>query len=297
MAQATSLNGRAPSEVVDAVVIALCADNELAAGTLVRLEALMRQFAGFVEQGHGLRGLELVGHELVADYLTAPTADGSAPGTSLQYFRRLAVRVLFRTCRQLGMAVGDPSVDAVLPPRSPGSFRPLEDEEVELARAAAVGSPRLARGAAAWALCEATARTGELRGILRSDLDLEGGKVWIGCTPRTAGRWGQLSGWGVRQLARYLADLPEDPELPVLVGGTPGSALAQSSAVGAISQILTHAGLGEAPDVRPSSVAAWAGRRIFEETGRIDVAAQRLGMRSLDRAARFIGWDWAANGG
>jgi integrase/recombinase XerC len=61
--------------------------------------------------------------------------------------------------------------------------------------------------------------------------------------------------------------------------------------------LLTHAGLGEAPDVRPSSVAAWAGRRIFEETGRIDVAAQRLGMRSLDRAARFIGWDWAANGG
>jgi hypothetical protein len=46
------------------------------------------------------------------------------------------------------------------------------------------------------------------------------------------------------------------------------------------------------PDVRPASVAAWAGRRILAETGRIDEVARRLGMVSLDRTARFIAFDW-----
>ena len=42
------------------------------------------------------------------------------------------------------------------------------------------------------------------------------------------------------------------------------------------------------------SVAAWAGSRVFRETGRIDAVAHALGMRNLDRAAALIGWDWQA---
>jgi integrase/recombinase XerC len=128
-------------------------------------------------------------------------------------------------------------------------------------------------------------------------VDLESGRVWVAGSPRTRARWGQLTQWGVAQIARYLKELPEEPETPIIGGGTPGSALAQSSAVGVIAQTLRRAGLAEAPDVRPSSVAAWAGRKVFDETGRVDVAAQQLGIRSLDRAARFIGWDWAPEGG
>lgn len=213
----------------------------------------------------------------------------------MQYFRRLAVRVLFRTARQLGLAVGDPTIDLALPPRCPGSFRPLEDDEIELCRAVAIGSGT--RPAASWALCEATARTGELPWIRRPDLDLVDGRVWIHGTPRTAARWGELTDWGVTQLARRLADLDAGPDTPIVGGGAPGSALAQSSAVGLISRTLTRAGFGDAPGVRASSVPAWAGRKIFDDTGRIDLAAARLGMRSLDRTARFIGWDWAAADG
>ena len=55
-----------------------------------------------------------------------------------------------------------------------------------------------------------------------------------------------------------------------------------------------RAGIGREPDVRPGSVVAWAGRRIFDETESIEEVARRLGIRSLDRAARFIGWGWAA---
>jgi len=54
----------------------------------------------------------------------------------------------------------------------------------------------------------------------------------------------------------------------------------------------SSAGLSGEPDVRPLSVAAWAVVKIFEQTSRIEDVAGRLGMRSLDRAALLIGWDW-----
>ncbi|MFZ6005758.1 MAG: hypothetical protein ACOYXM_17680 [Actinomycetota bacterium] len=295
MPQATSLSGRAPGEVVAVVVTVLRAEDSLSEQTIARLEALMGQFAAFIERGQGVRSLDGVTPEMVQGYLRAPTAEGLAPGASLQYFRRLAVRVLFRTARQLGLAVGDPSIDLALPPRGPGLFRALEEDEIELCRAVVIGSG--VRPAAAWALCEATARTGELPWIGRSDLHVQDGRVWIHGTPRTAARWGQLTDWGVTQLTRRLAEIDAAPHTPIVGSGTPGSALAQSSAVGLISRTLTRAGLGDAPGVRASSVPAWAGRKIFDDTGRIDLAAARLGMQSLDRTARFIGWEWAAPDG
>ena len=68
----------------------------------------------------------------------------------------------------------------------------------------------------------------------------------------------------------------------------------QASSCIAIAETLMRAGIGREPDVRPGSVLAWAGRRIFDATGPIEEVARRLGIRSLDRAARFIKWGWAA---
>jgi hypothetical protein len=71
----------------------------------------------------------------------------------------------------------------------------------------------------------------------------------------------------------------------------------QVSSCIAVAETLTRAGIGKEPDVRPGSVVAWAGRKVFDETGTIEEVARRLGMRSLDRAARFIGWGWATEPG
>src|SRR5947209_3644366 len=100
------------SVVVGDVVLALRSDGDgMSPQTLARLVVLMAQFAGCVERGHGVGDLSQVDAAMVAGYLVAPTSDGVEPGVSLRYFRRLAVRVLFRTCRQLGMQVCDPTVD------------------------------------------------------------------------------------------------------------------------------------------------------------------------------------------
>ena len=295
MSEATTSGAVAPSQCVARTMAQLRAADDLSPQTVARIEVLMSQFARFVERAFEVRSLDQVRVEMVVAYLEAPTTAGEPPGVSLQHFRRLAVRVLFRTCRGLGIVAGDPSLDAELPARGRAIFRPLEDDEISACRAAVAGS-RLARSAAAWAICEATARTGELAGIRRGDVDSGGDRVWIAGTPRTLPRWGQLTDWGSAQLDRHLAQIATDPATP-LICGSPDAALAQSSAVGIISRTLRYAGLGGAPGVRPSSVAAWAGRAVFDQTGRIDVAAQRLGMRSLDRTATFIGWDWASADG
>ncbi len=150
------------------------------------------------------------------------------------------------------------------------------------------------RLASAWALAEATARTAELPHLTVGDLDLESGRVWIHGGGRTVPRWGQLSPWGITQLERHVRGLPSVADDQRLVYRGSGSAESrQASACIAIKEVLTRAGLGGEPDVRPVSVTAWAGRQILEETGRIEEVARRLGMRSLDRAAALIGFDWA----
>ena len=79
----------------------------------------------------------------------------------------------------------------------------------------------------------------------------------------------------------------------ILFFGVGGALLITEVQERSLQDVLVRAGLAGEPDVRASSVAAWAGRRVLEETGRIDLAARALGVRSLDRAARIIGWEWS----
>jgi integrase/recombinase XerC len=118
-----------------------------------------------------------------------------------------------------------------------------------------------------------------------------------GDAPRTLPRWGYLTDWGQVQIARHHRSVSDAaPADRILPGGRPGSALAQSTAVGTITRTLRDAGLHTLDGVRPSSVAAWAGWIVFEQTRRIEIVAKCLGLRSLDRTARFIGWDWSNDG-
>lgn len=95
MVHATS-SYRAPAACVDDAVAAFVREKELSLQTLVRLEALMRQFARFIEDGLGVVHLAAVQPTAVERYVSAALNDGSEPGASLRYFCRLAVRMLYR---------------------------------------------------------------------------------------------------------------------------------------------------------------------------------------------------------
>ena len=105
---------------------------------------------------------------------------------------------------------------------------------------------------------------------------------------------GTASLWGLAQLERRLIAVSgsQEADLPLVYRGRSSPRSSQASSCIAIKQVLVKAGLGGEPDVRPLSVAAWAGQRIFKESGCIGEVARRLGLRSLDGAARLIGWEW-----
>jgi integrase/recombinase XerC len=257
-----------------------------------RLLGVITQFLRFVD-----RSLELplaeVCRSQVERFVHAPDADGAAPSIATSHLRRSAVRLLFRVLRSAGQVLHDPTLDLVLPPRSSLAARPLTDDEVVLGRSFSEYTLGETRHQAAWALAETTARTSELPVILPQHVDLGHRRVWIPGSTKTDARWGALSDWGVETLDRRLRVLErEGSDGPIVYGGQGGAESRQASSCAAIADTLRRAGLTDQPDVRPISVAAWAGRRVLEESGRIELAAAALGVRSLDAAARLVAWDW-----
>jgi integrase len=261
-----------------------------------RLGRTMGRFSRYLEAGIGLSDLRQVNPEHADGFIHASTSPGSAsrPSVATQHFRRSAIRLLFRVARQLKLVESDPTLDIALPPRSSLSHRPLTNDEISLCRSAALRTLTETRQPAAWALAEATARTAELPHIRRSDLDLDGGRVWIHGGSRTVPRWGALTPWGQQQIVRHLQAIrgiaDRDPLL--VYSGRGSSESRQASSCIAVSETLRRAALNQEPDLSPISVAAWRGFRAFTAGASIDDVARRLGVRSLDRAARLISWDW-----
>jgi integrase/recombinase XerC len=257
-----------------------------------RIGIVAERFVRFANNGFGVLDIADVTVAMAEQFVRAPGPTGSPASVSMMHMRRTTLRLLFRLAREASLVDGDPTLDVRLPPRSPLAARPLTDDEVALCRAHSWSSIS-ARRSAAWALGEATCRSRELAAIRVGDVDLDTGRVWISGGRQTQPRWGALTGWGLGQLERRIAELQGDADAGVVYAAADGSRSGQVSACLAIDDVLARAGLDREPDVRPASLAAWAGRRILTEQRRVEVVARRLGMASLDRAARFIGWDWA----
>jgi integrase len=258
-----------------------------------RLGVTLIRFASFAERRFGVSTMDDLTPDVVRAFVSAPPSGADAPSLSTMHFRRSAVRLLFREARRAGLADGDPTLDLAIPPRSSLGLRPLTDDEVALCRSSAGRSLSETRLPAAFAFAEATARTSELPQIRIQDVDLDRGKVWLDGGSKTAERWGTMSSWGVEQLARRLHRLEKLPaDTPIVYEGRGSAQSAQASACVALATVLRAAGLGAEPDVRPASIAAWAGASAFGHGAPIDEVARMLGVASLDQAARLIGWDW-----
>jgi integrase/recombinase XerC len=261
-----------------------------------RLLDVIGRFLRYVDRA-GIDSLGDVSPDLARGFVLARSGRTNvAPSVATSHLRRSAVRLLFRVLRQLSVVEHDPTLDLVLPPRSSLPARPLTDDEIALGRSYSLHSIIETRRPAAWALAEASARTSEIPNVCVRDLDLDIGRVWLGGGTKVEPRWASLTTWGASALERRLETVWSDPDTPLVYEGRGSLESRQASACDAIGETLRRAGLADEPDVRPLSVTAWAGRRVLDETGRIDAVARALGIRSLDRAASLIGWDWADDG-
>lgn len=235
----------------------------------------------------------------IVDFIEGPVRSGRSwadPSLSTRYLRRSAARLYFKTARRLGHLEGDPVEALLLPPRSPATTRPLTDEEIIECRQASRRTLVETRLPASLALAEATGCPSERAATRLQDVDTENARVWLhdGGRNRVA-RWGSLTEWGVRVLAARIDAVGRDanPDTLLVYAGRKGGPSAESSASSALYDVLTLAGIAGEPGVKPSSVTAWAGMKVFEATGhRIEAVALALGLKKLDSAAKAIGWDW-----
>src|SRR5713226_2313498 len=170
-----------------------------------RMTELLVRFTIFLDNGLRLGFVEQISAEHVSQFIRAgistPTGRQS-PSVATMHLRRSALRLYFRTLRQLGLSEGDPTIDVALPPRSCLAVRPLTDDEIVVCRSFSLQTLTATRQPAAWALAEATARTSEIPHIVVSDLDFTNRRVWIHGSSKAEARWGYLTEWGATQLPR-----------------------------------------------------------------------------------------------
>ena len=185
MAQVTRIPapGASIDDVLVAVVACWCESAELSEQSTGRMVELADRFVGFAGRAGGCVTLADVDAGVVAGFVSAAGTTGP-PATATQHLRRSAVRLLFRTARQLGFTDQDPTMDLVLAPRSSLKARPLDDIEMEICRSYAQSTLAETRLPAAWALAEATARTSDLPHLRICDVDLDGSRVWGWGSPR-----------------------------------------------------------------------------------------------------------------
>jgi integrase len=280
------------SAFVDFVALELEAKGELAEPSLVRLTQLQRRFAQFLMKATGLETADSVLPEHARAFVESRRREGGPPSVATMHLRRSAIRLLYREARKAGLTGADPARDLYLPPRSSLRTRPLTGDEIALCRSSSVDTLSETRQPAALALAEATARCSEITAIAAEDVDLARGRVWLRGTSATEARWAPLTGWGAEHLDRRLAQLGGDRTLPLISPRSTSGRGAAASVHRAIASTLRRAGLASEPDVRPNSVVAWRGARALAEGAGIEEVALLLGVRSLDRAASLIGWNW-----
>ena len=237
---------------------------------------------------HGITHAAQVTPELVAAFAAAPGRDRPPPAVATMHQRRSVIRLAFRLYHRADPTVADPTYDLALPPRSTLTVRPLTDDELDVLRAVSLSTLIETRQPAIVALAEAGAITTEIATVTTDDIDLDEATVSLPGARHATPRVVPLTEWGAVQLARRSRD--STGPLTYRGGGTGNSP--QASVSVALRRMFTTAGFAHETDLRLGSVRAWAGRRAFNETGRIEDAARVLGSRSLDTAARLIGWEW-----
>jgi len=234
-------------------------------------------------------------------FINSRTGDAEEPSVSLQHLRRSSLRAGFSTLRHIGVVMKDPTRNIVLPSRSQLATRAATDDEIALLEMHALAS-RASRQPLILALAEASGLTSEIPFVTFEHIDdLDNpttvkliGSEWV--KPRV----GNLSPFGRRVLRGRIKVLRRDGTLrmtdSIVYAGTQkrGDVSPTASMCQSISEVFRRAGLNKEGDLRPASVAFWAGRQAFEAANdrKLEAAALALGLKSLDKAAHKIDYTW-----
>ena len=210
------------------------------------------------------------------------------PGSSTKRNRLSSLRRAFRSLRQMGYELPDPTIDVVALLDRTLDANVCSDEDIKKLREGAPIGLFDSCNAALLALAEAGATNGEVKEIRVSYVNLEERVVRLPGNARVDERINELSDWGVVVLRERFAHVSGDDYVVVNSNGTKVS---EASVSQMFRHIAAYGNVGR-NGFNINSVRAWRARRIYQETGRIQDAALFLGHRSLDSAVALIGLEW-----
>lgn len=261
-------------------------EGSMASVSQLRVSDLIQGFAGFLLAAGIPHTADIAPFHADA-FVHSLTRGGAEPSLATMHLRRSALRIFFKEAKALGFTNNDPSADVELPPRTYRNLRPLTDEEIDGCRSFAAGMVGEPAYVAAWALAEASARVPELGQVTAVDCDLDARRVRLPGCSSTLARWASLTDWGYEQLANLLTAGPKRAADEALL-----NAGSRGSTHELVTSTLRRAGIAGRTGIRTNSVPAWRGAKELDDGATIDEVTRLLGMRSLDRAAFFIGFDW-----
>jgi site-specific recombinase XerD len=235
--------------------------------------------------------LTLVKREDVEAFVNWPTMMGGrarTPGSSTKRNRLSSLRRAFRSLRQMGYELVDPTIDVVTLLDRTLDANVCSDEDIDKLREGAPIGLFDSSNAALLALAEAGATNGEAKEIRVSDVNLDDRLVRLPGNARVDERINELTDWGVIVLRERFAHVSGDDFVVVNSNGTKVS---EASVSQMFRHIAAYGNVGR-NGFSINSVRAWRARAIYKETGRIQDAALFLGHRSLDSAVALIGLEW-----
>jgi hypothetical protein len=254
----------------------------------IRVCRLWERFENFLRSYENITRVCEIIPEVTAAFVVAHTSKGR-PSGSTQSLRRTALRIWFRILREYGLMDSEPTVDLQVAARARLDTRPLTDDEADDGRWAAASGPAASRATAIWAMAESGMWPAEIAVADVDDLGAASRSMRVHANGRTLARVVPLSDWSIETLTRRANEVGTGR---LVFDGDASSGRASISAV--LRRVLRRAGLEGDPLITLNSIPAVAARRAYEETGHVEDAARRLGIRSLDRAAHLIALDWSA---
>lgn len=265
----------------------------IAQATVAKAATINARFVRFLVAQHvsDIRRVDetLAGRFIWAKHLV--DGDLASPSERTASNRCWATRRFFHELIRLGVVNCDPTAEISVQRGDGVSARPLTDREEHDGRKHSPRTRRDTRGPAAWALGRATAYSTEATLVEPADLFEEVGLVWLRGGHGRAPRWGHLEDWDIASLLNridYLGVRRDEP-VSLIYEGDGSDDSRQASGSDALYEIFQRAGYGSDRAVKPSSLPAWAGRKVFELCRDLDEVRHRLGVTSLDRTLSIIG--------
>lgn len=300
---------RAIEEVV-AEWAAQAAGGGVSPGTVNVHTAVLRQFGKYAS-AQGCLEVRDVTASLVAEWMRAPSSkSGEDVTTNMVAQRRAVLRACYTTFALLGIT--DQDVTSATPSirHTPRVFAPLSEEEVQslkdFADHDADADAGSTAGPAALALALLGCASKEIPAIRVKDVNLLEGHLWAHSGgDRVRDRYLPIDdAWAFQALAHrigYLQKMDADAAagMPLVYrrgksrgGKSPHNPAAATS--NTIDRIFQAAGVKQAGRNRIGSLTERLAVRVYQQTGRFEAVAARLGMSSLDAVAHMLGVDWAS---